>query len=164
MMGRHHTEEAKKLFSEQRKGTNNAFYGKHHTEATKEKLAKNRIGKKLSEEHKRKIGESLKGKFAGENNPMYGNHMLAGENNPMYGKRGGKSPNSRKVAQYDLNNNLIQIFDSITEAAQSIGVFNGAHITECCKGKRKKCGGYIWKFVDENNMEEFENENDEKEK
>ena len=87
--------------------------------------------------------------------------MLAGENNPMYGKRGGESPNSRKVAQYDLNNNLIQIFDSITEAAQSVGVSSGAHITQCCKGKRKKCGGYIWKYVDDiNDMEEFENGND----
>lgn len=30
MWGRHHTEEAKKRFSEQRMGENNSFYGKHH--------------------------------------------------------------------------------------------------------------------------------------
>lgn len=160
MIGRHHTEEAKKLFSEQRKGTNNAFYGKHHTKETKEKIAKSKVGKKLSEEHKHKISEGLKGKFAGENNPMYGNHMLAGENNPMYGKRGGKSPNARKVAQYDLNNNLIQIFNSVIEAAQSINVYNGAHISECCKGKRQKCGGYIWKYVDETLEDQEEMIND----
>ena len=34
MWNRHHTEENKKKFSEQRKGANNAFYGKHHDLAT----------------------------------------------------------------------------------------------------------------------------------
>ena len=69
----------------------------------------------------------------------------------------------KKVAQYDLNNNLIQIFNSVIEAAQSINVYNGAHISECCKGKRQKCGGYIWKYVDENldDQEEMINDADE---
>ena len=69
----------------------------------------------------------------------------------------------KKFAQYDLNNNLIQIFDSVTEAAQSINIHGGTHIGECCKGKRQKCGGYIWKFVDEtlDDQEEMINDADE---
>lgn len=67
-------------------GNDNPFYGKHHTEETK-----------------KKISDSLKGKFAGQNNPMYGVHLivsdetkqkqsiahkgkLMGKDNPMYGK------------------------------------------------------------------------------
>ena len=38
-----------------------------------------------TEETRKNISNALKGKFAGENNPNYGNHKLAGENNPMYG-------------------------------------------------------------------------------
>ena len=38
-----------------------------------------------TEETRQNISVALKGKFAGENNPNYGNHKLAGENNPMYG-------------------------------------------------------------------------------
>ena len=81
----------------------------------------------------------------------------------MYGKRGGKSPNAKEGAQDDLNNNLIQIFDSVIEAAQSINVYNGAHITDCCRGRRQKCGGYIWKYVDEtlDDQEEMINDTDE---
>lgn len=26
---------------------------------------------------------------------------------------------------------------------------NASHISECCKGKRKSAGGYIWKYYEE---------------
>lgn len=47
-----------------------------------------------------------------------------------------------------MNGTFIRRFSSTTEAAQFIGLYNGSHITECCKGKRRKCGGYIWKYAD----------------
>jgi group I intron endonuclease len=36
--GRHHTEETKKRYSEQRRGINNPFYGKKHTEESRLKI------------------------------------------------------------------------------------------------------------------------------
>lgn len=39
------------------------------------------------------------------------------------------------------------IYDSIAEASKAITL--GHHIGECCAGKRKTCGGYHWKFVEE---------------
>lgn len=41
------------------------------------------------------------------------------------------------------------VYDSITKAAISIGMADGSHISDCCKGKRKRCGGYHWEYLDE---------------
>lgn len=49
--------------------------GRKLSEITKVKLRNIHIGKPLSEEHKRKIGESVSGK----NNGMYGNHSSIGK-------------------------------------------------------------------------------------
>lgn len=43
-------------------GVKNPFYGKCHTDESKEKIAKSKLGTKLSEEHKLKIGKSAVGK------------------------------------------------------------------------------------------------------
>lgn len=48
--------------------------GYHISEEHKEKLRTMRLGKNLSDETKKKMSESLKGKFKGKNHPMYGTH------------------------------------------------------------------------------------------
>jgi hypothetical protein len=53
-----------------------------------ERMSKARMGKKkppASEEQKRKQSEAMKGRYVGENNPMYGVY-LTGERNPFFGK------------------------------------------------------------------------------
>lgn len=158
MYNRKHSEESKKIFSIIRRGKNNAFYGKKHTEKAKEKNAQAHRGKKLSEEHKQKISQGCKGKLLGSKNPMYQDHRFAGENNPMYGIRGGNHPLAIRVAQYSKDGRLLKIFNSTTEAAQSVGLFNGSHITECCKGKRKTSSGFIWKYITDETNKESEKE------
>ena len=54
----------------------------------------------------------------------------------------------KKVAQYDLQGNLIAIYDSRKEAAKAVNSYDGGYITECCKGKRKTHKGFIWKNVE----------------
>ena len=52
----------------------------------------------------------------------------------------------KRVAKYDKNNNLIQVYNSITEASRK----NNINITSrsySANGKRKTGGGYIWHFV-----------------
>ena len=50
------------------------------------------------------------------------------------------------VYQFDIiNNTLIQRYNSAAEAARSING-NKAHITACCKGKRKTHAGYVWSY------------------
>lgn len=53
-------------------GKNNPFYGKHHTEETKRKISETFKGKKLSKEHKNKIKETTKKLFKGKGNNFYG--------------------------------------------------------------------------------------------
>lgn len=49
------------------------------------------------------------------------------------------------VQQYDLNNQLIQEFNSISEASKVTNIPTG-NISKNCKGKLKTAGGYIWKY------------------
>lgn len=50
------------------------------------------------------------------------------------------------ILQFDLTGNFLREFESIKEAANTIGIKDGSHISAVAKGKRKKCGGYIWKY------------------
>lgn len=49
------------------------------------------------------------------------------------------------VLQYDLDNSLLNRFNSITDAAKSINK-DTSHIVSCCKGRRKTAYGFIWKY------------------
>lgn len=53
----------------------------------------------------------------------------------------------RKVCQIK-EKRMINIFDSLTEASMKTGI-NCACICECCKGRQKTAGGYIWRYTDE---------------
>jgi len=55
----------------------------------------------------------------------------------------------KTVIQLDLQGNPIQKFNSISDAARAIGKPNGnGHISMVCRGKRKSCYGYKWKYSD----------------
>jgi len=60
------SERTKKIMSANNSGENNPMYGKHHSEKTKEKMHSFKIGKPLSEEHKRKLSEAKNGHNCGE--------------------------------------------------------------------------------------------------
>lgn len=65
---------------------------------------------------------------------------------PMKGKFGSKNPKAKKVKQFDLNGNLIKIWESQIEARKTLKIANG-DISKCCNGKRKTAGGFIWKYI-----------------
>ena len=61
------------------------------------------------------------------------------------------------VNQYDLNDNYIKTFNSITEAAASIKGKNHdpgyrSKISDVCKGRRKTALGYKWKYASINEV------------
>ena len=69
-----------------------------------------------------------------------------GIKNPQYGKRNEQIKNSRKIACYNKNGELICIYPSIAEATRKTGI-NQSNISTCAIGKRNYASGYIWKYV-----------------
>lgn len=45
-------------------------------------------------------------------------------------------------------NEIIRVFDSITEACNFLEVDGSGHIVAVCKGKRKMAYGYIWSYAE----------------
>lgn len=57
----------------------------------------------------------------------------------------GAEVSKTKVAQYDLQDNLLNVFNSQREASEKTGVCRSS-ITRCVTGHRKTAGGYKWKY------------------
>ena len=55
---------------------------------------------------------------------------------------------SKKIQQYDLNDNFIKEFKSITEAMNETNITT---IKKCLQGKVQSSGGFIWRYANEEN-------------
>ena len=62
------------------------------------------------------------------------------------GKRNGKR-SGKPVSQFTLEGKFIKTYSSTHEAERQTGIGH-SHISECCNGKLKKVGGYVWKYED----------------
>ena len=94
----------------------------------------------MSEMHKKKISEALKGiDRAGEKNSMYGKHHSEDTKNKIR-----QTKNSLKVRCVETGD----IFDSCHLAAAWAGLKRDGHIPEVCNGNRKTAGGYHWEVVE----------------
>ena len=166
MFGRHHTEEARKKMSEAKSGENHPNYGKHLPEETKKKMSEAQMGEKnhmygkhpseetrkklsavhkgkaLSEETKRKLSEARKGIACSEEAKQKISETLKGK------YMGEESPKAKGVVQYDLDGNLIRIWECIAQATRECNITKTG-ITSCCKGKQKTAGGFKWRYKNE---------------
>lgn len=52
---------------------------------------------------------------------------------------------SKKINQYDLNENFIKTWDSSKQIERELH-FPHSHVNNVCKGKRKTAYGYIWRY------------------
>lgn len=78
---------------------------------------------------------------------MHCSKSKQGEKHPRYGKFGADNPCSKAVLQFSLKGNVIQKYNSVTEASNCTGI-NLGHLAACCRGKQKTAGGYIWEYAD----------------
>ena len=141
MFGRHHSELSRKKIGEKSKerlldSKNHPMYGKHPSEETIQKMKDNHAD------------------FRGEKHPMYGKHHTTESRKKMSishkGKQVGKdNVASKSVAQYTLCGNLISCFESTCLASLATGVAQSS-ISRCANGKLKSAGGFIWKYINEN--------------
>ena len=63
-------------------------------------------------------------------------------------KRIGKEHfKAKTVEQYDLEGNLVKIWNSIADIERQLNIKH-TNICMCCKGNRKTTGGYTWRYRD----------------
>ena len=62
-------------------------------------------------------------------------------------KKSGKG-SPKKVAQYDLDDNLLNIYSSCRAAAKAISAPYHIGINSCCLGRQKTAYGYKWSYLD----------------
>lgn len=62
-------------------------------------------------------------------------------------------PPKKPVLQYDCNGDFIAEYESVLIAGEQCGIWKGG-ISTVLKGKQKTAGGYIWKYKNEENINE----------
>lgn len=92
----------------------------------------------------------IKEKILGSNNGMYGKHHSGETRIKMSEKKKGR-PSPKRNPIPVLCVELNKKFDCSAEAGKQMSL-NGSSILEVCKGNRKTCGGFHWKFLLENNI------------
>ena len=114
-------------------------------------------GISFSEKHKRKIGEANKG----EKNGMFGKKQSekVKKINSEKSKKQWQNVEFRnkmsKIMKYEKNHfkkveciETKEIFFSMHEASRKYNIIV-QNISKCCKGERKTCGGYHWRYYEE---------------
>ena len=92
---------------------------------------------KRSEELKRKLSEA----HTGKKHHMFGKHF-----SEEHRKHLSEAKGINGILQFSKDGEFIAEYPSIMEASRQTGCYQ-SHICACCKGKRKSCGGYIWKYT-----------------
>lgn len=102
------------------------------SQETRKKMSESKKGKTHSEESKQKISESLKGKTHSE------------ETKQKLSKSASKTP----VIMLDkTTGNPLMVFVAVSHANIYFNKKSHQHIIECCKGKLKSSQGYKWMYL-----------------
>lgn len=116
------------ISNEQKSLISVANKGKVVSEGTKIKMSQAHKGKKRSPEHTAKIAKYHKGKIISDEH-----------------KEKMAISRRRAVICFDLQNNFICEFDSITTASKTLNL-EGSNISRVCSGKRKTVSDYIFRY------------------
>ncbi len=82
------------------------------------------------------------------NNSVDNLEWVTNKENQIHKFKNGLGNNfTRKIGQYDLNNNFIKEFPSIVSAAKEVNVSKSC-VQGVLANKRKTTGGFIWKYLD----------------
>ena len=93
-----------------------------------ERVSKKMKGKKCSDETKQKMSEANKGKKCSDET-----------------KQKMSETKRIPILQYTLIGEFIREWDSATQASEELGISKG-NITAVCKGKRKTCAVFVWRY------------------
>jgi group I intron endonuclease len=118
-LGKIRSEESKKKQGKSIEGEKNHNFGIPLSKESKQKLRDANLGKTMGKETKQKISDSTKGE---------------------------KNHNSKKVYQYDLEENLLGSFASTGEAERHLRGKDGSNVRACMWGRSKTAYGFKWSY------------------
>ena len=72
-------------------------------------------------------------------------------------KNGGYKRRKQGVYQYDMDGNFIKYWETIKSASLELGIHH-ACIGDCCKGRQKSAGGFIWSYSPLTNFKPYVND------
>lgn len=134
------SDETRKKISDGNKGKIGYWRNKKMTEEHKKKISESGKGKKRNEITKKNISNSLKGKKLSETHKL-----KLSEGSPNKGKI---AKNVKKVDKICLTTKkVLDTYESIEIAAKLNNIKNKGNIIMVCKNKRKKCGGFFWRYT-----------------
>ena len=131
--------------------------GREMSEETKRKIGNSNKGKIPSAETRNKISMSLKGRILTEEHKRKISETHKGmthSEESLYKMAewqiGSKSPKARKIIQYDLDCNYIKEWECIKDASDELGIPRTG-INRCCQKDKwyKQSGGFIWRYIEE---------------
>lgn len=134
------SDETKNKISAARKKQGNFRIGKHHSEEAKRKISESNKGKivVMTEDQKKKISATMKGRPKSEET-----RRRMSEAQKEFAKT-----RMKPVEKCDIDTGeVIERFNSTIEAAKSCGVNNSTNICSCCKGQKLKAYGYKWRYA-----------------
>jgi predicted GIY-YIG superfamily endonuclease len=99
-------------------------------EQTRNKISQKAIGRKISEETRKKMSDS---------------HRANGKPNWLGDVSGYKNPRSRAVVQMDTDGNVLFIWATAKEACDALGLRRSA-VTSVVKGYQSTCGGFKFDY------------------
>lgn len=106
-------------YNEASGGINGGVYGRKFSEETRRKISNSNKGRMVTQETKDKLRKSHLGK---------------------------ESHNVRAVIKMDLQGKILEEYKSIAEAVRNNEKTDETGIWRCCKNRRKTAGGYRWKY------------------
>lgn len=125
------------------------------------KIAGNTLGREMTDKTKNKIKLTLTDKYSGTNSFNYKGGYIKTKNkleskvssnilNQIKSRQANKS--GKKVIQFDSNMILINTWDSIKSASDKLNIQRHA-IKQCCEGKARHAGFFIWRYENNLNVE-----------
>lgn len=147
-VGKKLTEEQKKKIGENSKtwwakdenrekmsGKNNSRYGVKMSSETKQKISKANKGKKLTDDHVKKLKES---------------HIGITQSEKTKKKISDNSATKRNIVQLSLDGTFIASYSSLKNAEQQTGI-KYQNISACLRETKQSAGGFLWLYQEKYN-------------
>ena len=73
----------------------------------------------------------------------------------IYKQGKSKGVISNGISQYDLEGNILNTYNSFSEACRAVGIKNQSGIKNCCEGKYAQSAGFQWAYGNEPKIHKF---------